>query len=87
MKNIAETVERTIEDSSNNEMREVLSKAGAKGLEALIVQAGIAGATMASKAVARSCQRRRPSKQEPKGDEAKIADESEDIKDACRQTC
>ena len=82
MKNIAETVERTFESSSNNEMSEVLSTAGAKGLEALIVQAGIAGATMAGKAVARSCQRRRPSEQKPKGDEAKIAAESENIKNA-----
>ena len=72
---IAKAAEDSLEPSDNNELTAVLSSAGMKTFEALIMQAGIAGATMAGKAIVRSCQRRRPGEPEQAGDKSKMADD------------
>ena len=79
---IAKAAEDSLEPSDTNELTAVLSSAGMKTFEGLIMQAGIAGATLAGKAIVRSCQRRRPGEPEQPGDKSKMADQNKELTEA-----
>ena len=87
METVAQTVEDTVEHKmgSNEELTKVLSAAGVKTIEAMVLQASIAGATMAGKAIMRSCQRRRPGGIGQHGDKDQIAEECKELKEAIKK--